>query len=434
MKQEEEETEARHRAEFEAMRQRAAEEGKRKPPRVGMSTEFRTPEAVAEMEQVYGYEAVHGCARPTKQEAKEEEEEEQEEAQKQEEEVVLMEQVVEEVVRAPSTPDADEQLSEESEWLLVSEEADGLSAHSEEPRSEGSPTAAPASPEGEQPPAAAAEEQARVVKGMVGSLGGVALPNAARQEEFRRELRERSLARAVAKTEARDALLDATASHHSEGGDGGEREVQADNVQPLRPSSSRRPVVWGTAQYKSLWQAAMRLGEMQPPETPEEPAEQALEEGSATGGEELEESSEDVVTGPPPHPRDEPAAAVEESTTRGAAAEAVEEVGDVDSDSDDDRYDTDEDPFERNYAVHSVAGQPVAPPRWPRSAPAEPISVEESAVAMSDDEDSDDEDESPHPPVGSTFELAPADVTDVQVEVGAELAEDSDPDGLDELD
>jgi hypothetical protein len=433
MKQEEQETEARHRAEFEAMMQRAAEEGKRKPPRVGMSTEFRTPEAVAEMEQVYGYEAVHGFARPPKQEDEEEE--------KQEEEEVLMEQVVEGVVRAPSTPDADEQLSEESEWSLVSEGADDLSAHSEETRSESLPEAAAAPPEGEHAPAVAAEEQARVVSGVVGSLGGVALPDVARQEEFRRELRERSLARAVAKTEARDALLDATSSHHSEGlegGDGGERVVQADNVQSVRPTSSRRPVVWGTAQYKSLWAAAMKLGETQPPETPEspeEPAEQALEEGSATGGEELEELSEDVVTGPPPHPRNEPATVVEESTTLGASAEAVEAVGDVDSDSDDDGYDTDEDPFERNYAVNAVAGQPVVPPRRPRSAPAEPIAVEDSAVAMSDDEDSDDEDdEGPHAPAGSAFESAPADVTDVQVEFGAVLAEDSDPDGLDELD
>lgn len=422
MKLEEEETEARHRAEFAAMVKRAAEEGKSKPPRVGMSTEFRTPEAVAEMEQVYGYEAVHGCARPPKQEEQEQQEQQEDE------------------VRAPSTPDADERLSDESEWLLVSEGADGLSAHSEETRSEqtpseGSLTAAPTSPEGAHAPAAAAEEPATVVKGLVGALGGVALPDAAQQEEFRREVRERSLARAAAKTEARDALSNATSALHgerSEGGNGCEGAVQADSAQSVRPSSARRPVVWGTAQYKSLWAAAMRVGETQPPEMPEmaqQPAEQAPEEESATEGEELEAAPEQVVAGPPPQPCDTPAAVVEESATKGAAAEVVEAVGDVDSGSDDEGYGTDKDPFERNYAVHAVAGQPVAP-RRPRS-PAEPIAVE---VETSDEEDSDDEDEGEYAPAGRTLELPTTDVTDVQVEFGADAAEDSDPDGLDELD
>jgi len=420
IKQEADETEARHRAEFEAMVQKAAEEGKNKPTRVGMSTEFRTPEAVAEMEQVYGYEAVHGCARPPKPEEEEEEEEVE----------------VEVEVRAPSTPDAAdaERLSDESEWLLVSEGADGLSAHSEETEtlSEGSAAAAPTSPEEkhDEPAGAAVEEEAEeeqvraVVGGMVGALGGLVLPDAKEQEEFRRELRERSLARAAAKTEARDGalLLDAMAAAtqqpqgDSEGGDGGEKVLQADEAQSVRPSSARRPVVWGTAQYKSLWAAAMRLGETQPPETPEEPAE--------------EEPLGDT-----------PAALVEESATQGAAAvgavEAVEDVvGDVDSDSDDDDgYGTDEDPFERNFAVHAVAGQPaVVPPRRPMSAPAEPMAVEEEEVeeAMSDSDDEDEGDEDA-PAAGRTFEMI-ADVTDVQVEFGAEAAQDSDPDGLDELD
>jgi hypothetical protein len=48
----------------------------------------------------------------------------------------------------------------------------------------------------------------------------------------------------------------------------------------------------------------------------------------------------------------------------------------VETDSDE-GYATDEDPYARNYTVHSVAGLPVPPPRRPASAPAEPIAAEE---------------------------------------------------------
>jgi hypothetical protein len=114
------------------MMQRAQEEGKSKPPRVGMSTQFRTPEAVAEMEQCYGYEAVHGHPRPPPPPQEEVSEEEAEE------------------VQAPGTPprSLEERLSDEGElvdeqepWVLVAD--GGGSAHSESP-SDGSPVQAPA--------------------------------------------------------------------------------------------------------------------------------------------------------------------------------------------------------------------------------------------------------------------------------------------------